>query len=333
MAFTVVSGIGGGKEIEAELARVGAELVMAPVWTEEDIIRSAANADAVMVGATEPYTRRVIEAMTKCRVISRTGVGYNNIDVVAATEHGIPVAIVPDASIEEVSDHALAFLLAFSRKLVPVDRLVRQGAWALGTREIFDVRRPTFRLARQTVGVVGAGRIGLAFVRKVKALGVRVIVCDPYLSADAVTEMGAEKVELRQLLRESDYVSIHCPATEETRRMFGAAEFKEMKPTACLINTARGDIVDEKALVTALSEGQIAGAGIDTTDPEPPEPDNPLLQLENVLVTAHSAFYSEDSLLELRTRTVEAVVAALRGEWPRALANPEVKENAKRRIR
>ena len=317
MSFKVVSGIGGADAIKAELARVDAEVVLAPVWTEEDIIKSAADADAVMVGATEPYTRKAIEAMKKCRVISRTGVGYNNIDVDAATENGIAVAIVTDASIDEVSDHALAFLLAFYRKIVPVDRLVRQGAWQLRRREIFEIRVPTVRLSRQTVGVIGVGRIGGAFVRKVRAFGVKVIVYDPYLTENAIQAMGAVKVDFEQLLRESDYVSIHCPATDETKRMFGAGEFSKMKSTAYLINTARGDSVDEKALFIALSEGVIAGAGIDVTDPEPPDPDDPLLQLENVIITAHSAFYSEDSLPALVMGTVGAVVDALKGDWPR----------------
>ena len=333
MSFKVVSGIGGADAIKAELARVDAEVVLAPVWTEEDIIKSAADADAVMVGATEPYTRKAIEAMKKCRVISRTGVGYNNIDVDAATENGIAVAIVTDASIDEVSDHALAFLLAFYRKIVPVDRLVRQGAWQLRRREIFEVRVPTVRLNRQTVGVIGAGRIGGAFMRKVKAFGVKVIVYDPYMTEDAIQAMGATKVDFEQLLRESDYISIHCPVTGETKQMFGTGEFSKMKSTAYLINTARGDSVDEKALFNALSEGVIAGAGIDVTDPEPPDPDDPLLQLENVIITAHSAFYSEDSLLALVMGTVGAVVDALKGDWPRSLANPEVKETANRRIR
>jgi len=218
MSFKVVSGIGGADAIKAELARVDAEVVLAPVWTEEDIIKSAADADAVMVGATEPYTRKAIEAMKKCRVISRTGVGYNNIDEDAATENGIAVAIVTDASIDEVSDHALAFLLAFYRKIIPVDRLVRQGAWQLRRREIFEVRVPTVRLNRQTVGVIGAGRIGGAFMRKVKAFGVKVIVYDPYMTEDAIQVMGATKVDFEQLLRESDYISIHCPVTGKQNR-------------------------------------------------------------------------------------------------------------------
>ena len=333
MSFKVVSGIGGADEIRAELAKVDAEVVLTPVWTEEDLIKAAAQADAVMVGSTEPYTRKVIEAMEKCRVISRTGVGYNNIDVDAATDQGIPVAIVTDASIDEVSDHAMAFLLAFYRKLIPVDRLVRQGAWQLRRREIADIRRPTLRLNKSTVGVVGTGRIGEAFVRKANAFGVNVIIYDPYLTDDQIRNMNATKVDFEQLLKDSDYISIHCPATKETQNLFGAGEFKKMKPTCYLINTARGDIVDETALYDALCAGEIAGAGLDVTDPEPPDPDNPLLQLENVIVTAHSAFYSEDSIRQLVMSTVEAVVVALQGQWPRSLANPEVKEVANRRIK
>ena len=333
MSFKVVSGIGGGRDIEEQFARVDAELVLAPVWTEEDIIRSAGEADAVMVGATEPYTRRVVKKLARCRVISRTGVGYNNIDVEAATEEGIAVAIVPDASIDEVSDHAIAFLLAFSRKLIPVDRAVRQGAWQLGRREIFEIRRPMFRLSEQTCGVVGAGRIGGAFIRKARAFGISVIVHDPYLSEEAIREKGGEKVDLEQLVRESDFISLHCPANDETRRMFGAEEFKKMKPSSCIINTGRGDLIDERALYEALTAGEIAGAGLDVTDPEPPDSANPLLQLDNVIVTAHSAFYSEKSLMVLRQRTVDAAIAALRGEWPRDLANPEVRQKANHRIR
>ena len=333
MAFKVVSGIGGGADIEGQLAGVEAELVLAPVWTEEDIIRSAWNADAVMVGATEPYTARVIREMVKCRVISRTGVGYNNIDVAAATEAGIPVAFVPDASVDEVSDHAMALLLALARRLVPVDRLVRQGAWQLGRREIFEVRRPAFRLSEQTCGVIGLGRIGSAFARKAAAFGLRLLVYDPYVSEEEVVRQGYEKVELPYLLAESDYVALHCPVTAGTKGIIGAAELKAMKPTAYLINTSRGELVDEKALYQALATHEIAGAGLDVTDPEPPDPANPLLQLENVLVTAHSAYYSEKSLQVLRQRTVAAVVAALKGQWPRDLANPEVKKRPNRRIK
>lgn len=332
MSFIVVSGIGAGKTMEEQFSQVDARVVMGPVWTEDDLIHTAMNADAVMVGATEPYTRRVIEQLAKCRVISRTGVGYNNIDVEAATEAGIAVAIVPDASIDEVSDHALALLLALSRKLIPVDRAVRRGAWQLGRRDVFDIRHPMFRLSEQTIGVVGAGRIGAAFVRKACLLGGRIIVYDPYLTTEDIQRMGADKVDFGELLQESDYVSLHCPANRETRHMFGTDEFEKMKPTAYLVNTGRGDLVSEPALRRALEDGEIAGAGLDVTDPEPPDPNNPLLQMENVICTAHSAFYSDRSLAVLRERTVDAAIAALRGEWPRDLANPEVKERPNRRI-
>ena len=332
MSFKVISGIGKNPELVEALAAADAELVRASIWTEDDLITNAWDADAVMVGAAERYTRRAIQALTKCRVISRMGVGYDNIDVPAATEQGIAVAYVPDASIDEVSDHAVALLLALSRKLIPIDHLVREGAWQLGKWDIFNKRVPMFRLSEQTIGVVGAGRIGGAFARKARVFCKRVIVCDPYLSAEAVKAMGAESVDFENLLRESDHVSLHPPHTEETRKMFGLEEFKKMKPTAYIVNTGRGELIDEKALLTALTEGYIAGAGLDVTDPEPPKPDNPLFELDNVIVTAHSAFYTEDSMRDLRQRTVEAVVTALRGEWPAFIANPEVRQKDNRRI-
>ena len=332
MSFKVISGIGKGPELVEALATVDAELVRAPIWTEDDLIANAQDADAVMVGAAERYTRRAIQALTKCRVISRMGVGYDNIDVDAATEQGIAVAYVPDASIVEVSDHAAALLLALSRKLIPIDHLVREGAWQLGNWDIFNKRVPMFRLSEQTIGVVGAGRIGGAFVRKARVFCKRVIVYDPYLSAETVKGMGAEPVDFESLLRESDFISLHPLHTEETEHILGLEEFKQMKPTAYIVNTGRGELIDEKALLTALTEGYIAGAGLDVTDPEPPQPDNPLFKLDNVIVTAHSAFYTEDSMRDLRQRTVQAVVVALRGEWPPFVVNPEVKERDNRRI-
>ena len=332
MSFKVISGIGSSPELVEALSAADAELVRAPIWTEDDLIANAQDADAVMVGAAERYTRRAIQALTKCKVISRMGVGYDNIDVPAATEKGIAVACVPDASVIEVSDHAVALLLALSRKLLPIDRLVREGAWQLGKWDIFNKRVPMFRLSEQTIGVVGAGRIGGAFARKARVFCKRLIVCDPYLSAAVAKEMGAELVDFESLLRDSDYISLHPPHTDETRHMFGLAQFKQMKPTAYIVNTGRGELIDEKALYTALTEAYIAGAGLDVTDPEPPKPDNPLFKLDNVIITAHSAFYTEDSMRDLRQRTVQAVVTALRGEWPTFIANPEVRERGNRRI-
>ena len=317
---------------EKVLSKAGIGLVPAPLWSEEDIIKHAADADAAIVAAIEPYTARVIQTLGKCRILSRMGIGYNNIDVEAATRQGIAVAVVLDASVHEVSDQAMAFLLAFSRRLFPLAQAVRNGIWRAGSAEIVKARGRMFRLNEQTLGVVGVGRIGGRMPAKARAFGMRVLAYDPYLSAQELQQKGAEKVEFDQLLRESDFISIHAPLTPETRGMFGLKEFRKMKPTAFIINTARGAIVKEGDLHQALVEGAIAGAGLDVSDPEPPDPKNPLFQLEQVLITGHSAFFSETSMMELQQKAAEAVVAALRGEWPPVLVNPEVKDRKNRRI-
>ena len=334
MAFKVIARPDLPTLISKEiLSRIGAELVQVPVFTEEDIIKNGADADAALVSAIEPYTARVVRALPKCRVIARTGIGFNNIDAEEATRQGIAVAIVLDASVNEVSDQALAFLLAFSRRIFPVAQAVRQGLWKAGSKGMEKARGQMFRLNEQTLGIVGVGRIGGRLALKARGFGLRVLGYDPYLSAEELQARGVEKVDFAHLLREADYVSIHTPLSAETKNMFGVAEFKQMKPTAVVINTARGGIIDEKALCRALSEKVIAGAGLDVTNPEPPSPDSPLLKLDQVLVTGHFAYYSETSVRELHVKSAEAIVAALRGEFPAFLANPEVKEHPHRRIR
>jgi len=317
---------------EKMLAENGGQLAPAPLWTEEDLIRYAADADAVIAAATEPYTQRVIQNLRKCKIISRMGIGYNNINVEEATRQGIPVAVVLDASVHEVSDQAMALLLAFSRRLFPLVQAVRKGIWKAGSMEIVKVRGRMFRLNQQTLGLVGVGRIGRRMPAKARAFGMRVLAYDPYLSVQELHQRGAEKADFEQLLSESDYVSIHAPLNPETEKMFGLKEFRKMKPTAVIINTARGAIIDERALYQALVEGVIAGAGLDVCEPEPPLPDSPLFQLEQVLITGHSAFFSASSMLELQQKATEAVILALRGEWPPVLVNPEVKEQKNRRI-
>lgn len=317
---------------EKLLAEAGAQLILASLWTEEDLIKYAADADAVIVAATEPYTKRVIQTLRKCRIISRLGIGFNNIDVAEATRQGIPVAVVLDASVHEVSDQALAFLLGFSRKVFSLAQAVRKGTWKTGSTEIVRARGQMFRLNQQILGLVGVGRIGSRMAPKARALGMRVLGYDPYLSASELQEKGAEKVGFEQLLREADFISLHAPLTSETQRMFGLKEFRKMKSTAVIINTARGALIDEQALYQALVEGSIAGAGLDVCEPEPPAPDNPLFQLEQVLITGHSAFFSESSMLELQQKATAAVISALRGDWPPVLVNPQVKEQKNRRI-
>ncbi len=315
------------------LKRIGGELVQVPVFTEEDLIKHGADADAALISAIEPYTAKVIRAMPKCRILARTGIGFNNIDAEEATRQGIAVAIVLDASVNEVSDQAMAFLLAFSRRIFPIAQAVRQGLWKAGSKGMEKARGQMFRLNEQTLGVVGVGRIGSRMAMKARAFGMRVLGYDPYLSSEELKAKGAEKVEFAGLLRESDYISIHTPLSAETKNMFGSGQFRQMKPSAVVINTARGAIIDEKALCQALSEGMIAGAGLDVTNPEPPSTDSPLLKMDQVLVTGHFAYFSETSVRELHVKSAEAIIAALQGKFPPFLANPDVVKQPNCRIK
>ncbi len=310
---------------EEVLAAVGARLVRASCTTEELIIESCKDADGVLVGANQPFTRRVIQSLEKCRILSRLGIGVNNIDVAAATERGIPVSWVPDYCVQEVSDHAMALLLTLARGIVPLTQAVREGLWRGGLARL---QAPMRRLSEQTLGLVGMGRIGEAVARKARAFGLKVIVYDPFLPAERARDVGAELVEFERLLSESDYISIHAPLTEGTKKLFNLGAFERMKRTAYVINCARGGLIDEEALNTALKEGYIAGAGLDVTDPEPPSRENPLFQLGNALVTPHVSFLSQEADVELRRRACEAVVEVLRGGWPRWLVNPEVRERS-----
>ncbi len=333
MPFKVVGKTGmGGPLVEAPLAKAGVAFQVAPMQTEDDIIRVAADADAVFAGATELYTPRVLDALTKCRVISRAGVGYDNIDVSACTARGIAVAYTPGASVPEVSDHALTLLLALARRVVPIAQLARTVPWSQTNPDLTKLRRGTPRLSTQTLGIFGSGRIGAAVIGKAKAFGLRVLVYDPYADPQALRKLGAEVVDLERLLRESDFITLHAPTTAETRGFFNLDKFRKMKRTAQIVNTARGALIKEDDLVAALKEGIIAGAALDVTDPEPPALDNPLRKMDNVIMTMHSAFYSEASQEETRQQSVEAVLLALQGRWPPTLVNPEVKSQTNRRI-
>jgi len=324
MTFKVV--IPGGNFPEEEyLKETGAEIVRAgsPGRSEDEVIASYRDADAIIISG-EKITKRVVDSLEKCRVIARMGIGYDSIDVAAATAKGIPVTVVPDASTIEVSDHVMAMILALAKKLIPLDQAVRKGLW--GKPDIFQIGIPGFRIAGKTLGLIGLGRIGKAVARKAQAFGMKVLAYDPFISHDDVKDIGIELVGLDRLLPQSDYISIHSPLTNETKHLINMEAFKKMKKTAYLINAARGGVVDEQAMYTALKEKMIAGAGIDVTDPEPPKPDNPLFQLSNIIITPHFAWYSEESAGELRQRATESVIAILKGQWPRTVVNPEVKK-------
>ena len=304
---------------------VGAEFIEKSCQTEDEIIAVTADADAVFAPLV-PINKRVIENMKRCRIINCPTGGYNNVDLEAATQCGILVTCVPDYCLEEVSDHTIALILTCARKIMLQTTMVREGKWDSIMRLEFRKKwPPMFRMRGLTLGLVGFGRIPRALVPKAKGFGLRIIAYDPYIQKSIAQEMGVELVDFDRLLRESDFISLHLHLTDETKNMIGLEEFKKMKPTAYLINTARGGLINEQALYIALTQGYIAGAGLDVTEPEPPDPDNPLLKLENVVITPHCAFYSDESVVELNRRAEEEVFRILRGEWPQNLVNPEVK--------
>ncbi len=305
------------KEELEELDKIDAEVILARCKTEDEVIEAARDADAILL-VFSPLTRRVIESLHNCKVIVRYGVGVDNVDVEAATDYGIVVANVPDFCFEEVSNHAMVLLLACAKKLVPLNNSIKQGIW--GQRPA-----PMVSIHGQTLGLVGCGNIGRATAKKARCFGLRILGYDPYLDKSIAREHEITLVSLPELLKESDFVSVHTPLTKETRHLIGEKEFEQMKPTAYFINTSRGPVVDEPALIKTLREGRLAGAGLDVFEKEPIDPDNPLLKMDNVVVTPHTASYCDASFSLLRRRVGEAAVNILSGRWPRSVVNPTVK--------
>jgi D-3-phosphoglycerate dehydrogenase len=319
--FKIVITDFGDEDNELEQAELRAsgldyELVRLNARTADELIPSIHDAHALIVQWAS-ISRPVIESLRQCRVISRYGIGVDMIDLEAATERGILVCNVPDFCIDEVSTHTLAFVLALNRHLLAHHKHVTSGKWG-GPPGGAPVR-----LSRQTIGVLGLGKIGSEVARKSKGLGLRVIAYDPYLKPEQAEMLGVELIGLDDLLRRSDYLSIHCPLTKETRHLIGAAQLALMKPSALLINMARGPVVDQAALYSALTGGVIAGAALDVLEQEPPLPDDPLLKLPNVLLTPHTSSWSAESVVQLRRDVARNVVQVLRGDPPRAVVNPQ----------
>jgi len=299
------------------LAPLDVELRPAQCKSEDEIIKLAQGADAIL-NCYAKMTARVIESLDRCKIIARYGIGVDNVDLAAATRAKIVVTNVPDYCIDEVSDHAMALLLALERQIAAADRAVKSGAWDVVAHS--GVRR----LRGRTLGLVGFGKIAMAVAAKAQAFGLRLLAHDPYLDASAIVGRGAEAVDFEGLLARSDVISIHVPFSPETRNLIGARELARMKPGAFLINTSRGGIVDEQALAEAVKTGRIAGAALDVLLVEPPPPDHPLRGLSNVILTPHLAFYSRESVIELQTKAAEEVARALKGEPPRSPVNPQV---------
>jgi D-3-phosphoglycerate dehydrogenase len=310
-----------GLEIEAEVfesAGLDVELVDAD-GSRGGLAHEAGGAHALLVQFAQ-VDGDLIRSLPECRVISRYGIGVDMIDLAAAGAAGIPVANVPDYCIDEVSTQTIGFLLDLNRRTIQLDRHVHAGHWGSEPPPV----TPPRRLAGQTLGIVGLGAIGTQVARKAKALGLRVIAHDPYATPDPSS--GVELVELAAVLAESDYLTLHCPLTEGTRGMIGADALAAMRPTAYLLNLSRGGVVDQAALVRALADGRIAGAALDVLAQEPPDPDDPLLALDNVILTPHSSSWSAESAQQLRRDTAENVVLALTGREPRSVVNRSLLE-------
>ena len=294
----------------------GAEFRLTNAYEEEALISNLREADIVVVSQA-PITRRVMEGTPRCRCVVRYGVGVDNVEVAAATDLGIVVANVVDFCTEEVANHALLLLLACAKRLLPLDADVRAGHWR---RTPLAGMPPVWG---QTLGVVGLGNIGRSLVRKALALQMTVLGYDPYVQSQSID--GVRLVGLRELVEQSDFVSICAPLTTETRHLIGAAELALMKPGAIVINTARGPLVDEAALVEALRSGRIAAAGLDVFEEEPLPADSPLLGLANVVLTPHTAGMSQASVQRVKTEVGQAAAAVLGGRWPKSVVNPDVR--------
>ena len=299
-------------EIERSvLARYGVELIVADQTDVESLARLAIDVDAILTNWA-PVSAEVIDAATRCQIIARLGIGLDNIDVSRATERRIVVTNVPDYCLIEVAEHTIALLLALARKLPLYHAQAQQGQYNL------PAGFPLRRIEGQTLGLVGYGQIARRVAQKARALGLQVIATRrSRLSASEPVQF----VPLNDLLTASDYVSLHLPLTNETEHLIGSEQFEKMKPTAFLINTARGGLVDASALAGALTAGQLAGAALDVHQPEPPDLSAPPYTDPRVLTTPHAAFYSEESVAELRTRVAHQVGTKLSGDTPEHVVN------------
>jgi D-3-phosphoglycerate dehydrogenase len=292
---------------KAALARLNPTYRMSKSVNADDIVAVAKDADAVLVTYAK-LTREVLTQLTRCKAIGRFGLGVDNIDLAAAKEKGIAVNYVPDYCVREVSDHAMALLLALIRKIPLSNRLVQSGRWEMPA--VVPIRR----IEGTVLGLVGFGHIPRLVAPKAQAFGIKVIAYDPFAKAEVFQAAGVEGVDLDTLLQSSDYVSVHAPLLPATRGMMNAPAFAKMKKGAYVVNTARGPLIDEPALIAALDSGQIGGAGLDVVATEPLAKDSPLLGRDNVIISPHTAFYSIEALNELQTKCATDVARVLSGE-------------------
>ena len=270
-------------------------------------------------------TRRVMEGLSRCQAIIRYGIGYDTIDIGAANDNNIVVVNIPDFCFEEVANHALSFLLILSKKMFLMHKLMKEGRWA----KAHGALPPMGAVHEETLGIIGTGNIGRTVARKAQCFKFRILGYDPYVDKTLAKDAGITLTPMSQVLQESDYLTLHPLLNQETRHLIGEKELKQMKPSAYLINTSRGPVVDEVALIKAIRQKWIAGAGLDVFEKEPIDPDNPLLKMDNVIVTPHSASYSDVAFRRLRTCVGQEAARVVAGRWPKNVVNKTVKPKVK----
>jgi D-3-phosphoglycerate dehydrogenase len=318
----VLAGLGGTNyEMEREaLDPIGAEIVVLDASNEDDLMAQAQDADAI-IGRGLRLSPRVIAALKQCKIIAGSGVGFDYVDLPAATRAGIVVTNVPDVFIEEVADHVMTLLLACWRRLIEQDRIVREGRWPEGRLALSQHAR----LRGQTLGFVSFGNIPRLVTKRARTFGLRLIAYDPYIHEHVMHQYDVEPItDLQELLQRADFVSMHVPLSPATRGMLTIEHFRAMKPSAIFLNTGRGPTVDEPALIKALQEGWIAYAGLDVFEKEPIAPDNPLLRMNNVILSAHVASASSRMMPEARRRVGREIALVLQGHRPLSPVNPQV---------
>ena len=306
--------------VAGEMSENGIDFVHRECTSKEELFELAGDADVIwLFGGSRVLTADALPQLPRCGCIIRSGAGVDNIPVDAATELGIVVANTPEAHHEEVAEHTVGLLLAAVRQIGLHDRVIRSGKWR--TSDIL----PRCQVKGRTLGLVGFGRIARTTAAKLSGFELAVLAFDPHLDAATITAGGAESVELEELLARSDFVSLHCPRTSDTEHLISERQLRLMKPGAVLINTSRGAVVDERALIHALREGWISAAGLDVFEQEPPTPDNPLFELDNVVVTAHAAGFSDVSIDSAWRLSVDTAIDLSNGRWPRSYVNKDVK--------
>ena len=308
------------------LSAIGAELIVAETGTEIEFLKYAPDVDGILTNWAK-VTTDVVKAAEKCQVIGRYGIGLDNIDVVTATSLGMVVFNVPTYCLEEVSDHAMALVLAMARKVPRLNNEVKNRSWDR------NIGPQMYRIRGQKLGIIGFGKIGQLIVPKAKGFGMEVLAYSPSLTDTVAKVYGVKNVDFEELLTESDFITIHCPLVPETSNLINADALSKMKSTAYLINTARGGVVDHNALFHALQENWIAGAGLDVLPDEPPAADFALLDLDNVIITPHAAFWSDESINDLQISAARGVLEVLTGKIPDAIVNPEVLQSTNQRFR